>query len=91
MHLFIVESPSKTKIIQKYLGDEYQCIATCGHFMDIPHSLDWIDSVDWSDIPYNVHSAKHAHAIKKAAKNATPVIYGTIYSKECKQKVSSKV
>jgi len=31
-HLVIVESPSKCKTIEKYLGVEYRVVATCGHF-----------------------------------------------------------
>ena len=33
--LVIVESPSKCKIIAEYLGPEYKCIATNGHFRTI--------------------------------------------------------
>ena len=41
-HLVIVESPSKCKTIEKYLGKDYRVIATCGHFRGL-HSLDQID------------------------------------------------
>ena len=33
--LVIVESPSKCKKIEEYLGSDYQCIASCGHFRAI--------------------------------------------------------
>jgi len=35
-YLVIVESPSKTKSIQKYLGSSYEVIASVGHFRDLP-------------------------------------------------------
>jgi len=34
-YLIIVESPSKCKKIEEYLGNEYQCIASKGHIRDI--------------------------------------------------------
>lgn len=40
-HLVIVESPSKCKTIEGYLGPEYRVIATCGHFRALK-SLDQI-------------------------------------------------
>ncbi len=40
-HLVIVESPSKCKTIEGYLGKEYRVIATCGHFRSLT-SLDQI-------------------------------------------------
>jgi len=35
-YLVIVESPSKTKTISKYLGSSYDVIASVGHFRDLP-------------------------------------------------------
>ena len=34
MKLVIVESPAKAKTINKYLGDEYQVLASYGHIRD---------------------------------------------------------
>jgi len=38
MKLLIVESPSKAKTIEKYLGGEYKVIASVGHVRDLPKS-----------------------------------------------------
>jgi DNA topoisomerase-1 len=35
MYLVIVESPSKIKKIEEYLGSDYKCIASCGHICKI--------------------------------------------------------
>lgn len=40
--LIIVESPSKCKKIEKYAGNEYKCLATCGHI----YSLSSLKNVD---------------------------------------------
>ena len=41
--LVIVESPSKAKTIRKYLGSEYEVIASQGHIIDLPVSKLGVD------------------------------------------------
>ena len=41
--LLIVESPSKAKVIGKYLGPSYNVLASVGHVRDLPKSQMGID------------------------------------------------
>ena len=42
-NLVIVESPTKAKTIQKYLGDNYEVVASMGHIRDLPKSKIGVD------------------------------------------------
>ncbi len=42
-NLVIVESPAKAKTIEKYLGKDYQVMATVGHIIDLPKSKLGVD------------------------------------------------
>ncbi len=42
-NLVIVESPAKAKTIQKYLGKDYEVIASMGHIRDLPKSKLGVD------------------------------------------------
>jgi len=79
--LVIVESPSKAKTINKYLGDDYVVLASVGHVRDLPEKA---DKGDKSPVPgvdlekrftptYRVLSGKEAvmRELKRAATDAT--------------------
>ena len=42
-NLVIVESPAKAKTINKYLGSDYEVVASKGHVRDLPKSRFGID------------------------------------------------
>ena len=37
-NLVIVESPSKIRTVKKYLGKDYEVVASAGHIRDLPKS-----------------------------------------------------
>ena len=41
--LVIVESPAKARTIEKYLGSNYQVVASMGHLRDLPKSTLGVD------------------------------------------------
>ena len=44
MNVLVVESPSKAKSINKYLGDDYKVLASIGHVRDLSAKSDAIDT-----------------------------------------------
>ncbi len=67
--LVIVESPAKASTIKKYLGDDFDVIASFGHVRDLPKSKLGID-IEKGFAPQYViprTSSKHVTALKKAA------------------------
>ena len=76
--LVIVESPSKSKTLQKYLGKEYEILASYGHVRDLLPKSGAVDTEDFS-MKYQLieRNAKHVEAIVKAAKKADEVLLAT--------------
>jgi DNA topoisomerase-1 len=74
--LVIVESPSKAKTIQKYLGREYIVKASVGHIKDLPKSKLGVDPKKGFEPDYQVIPAKTKviEELKKASK-LVPVLY----------------
>ncbi len=73
--LIIVESPSKAKTINKYLGKQYLVMASVGHVKDLPKSKFGIDVEKDFRPQYTVIKGKTAvlNEIKLAAKGADRV------------------
>ena len=62
-NLVIVESPTKTKSIKKYLGRNYQVVASKGHVRDLPKSTLGVD-VDNDFEPRYINIRKQSDIIK---------------------------
>ncbi|KND48866.1 MAG: DNA topoisomerase I [Parcubacteria bacterium C7867-005] len=80
MRLLIVESPSKAKTIEKYLGKDYRVVASVGHIRDLPKSNKVAIDVAGGFIPhYEVVKGKEniIADIKKLAKKADEVLLAT--------------
>jgi len=76
-NLVVVESPAKAKTIEKYMGKDYQVLASMGHVRDLPKSSFAVEvngGVKLSYEPISRASAKKAvAAIRAAAKKADTV------------------
>ena len=70
--LIIVESPTKIKTIKKYLGPEFNVLASVGHVKDLPKSKLGIDIDDNFNPTYQIMESKKKVVadLKKAAKQA---------------------
>jgi DNA topoisomerase-1 len=70
--LVIVESPTKVKTIKKFLGADFNAVASMGHIKDLPKSKLGIDLENNFEPTYNVIETKKKTIddLKKAAKNA---------------------
>ncbi|MBR5452079.1 MAG: type I DNA topoisomerase [Clostridia bacterium] len=77
--LVILESPSKAKTVQKYLGNDYRVMACKGHVRDLPKSTLGID-INKSFAPKYVNMADKKELIstlKKAAASSEQVYLAT--------------
>lgn len=80
MKLLIVESPSKAKTIEKYLGNDYRVVASVGHVRDLPKSNKAAIDIEGGFIPkYEISKGKEKviSDIKSLAKRADEVILAT--------------
>ncbi|MEG3030637.1 MAG: toprim domain-containing protein, partial [Oscillospiraceae bacterium] len=77
--MVIVESPAKAKTIGKYLGSDYEVIASMGHIRDLPASQLGIDTENNYEPKYiNIKGkAKLINSIKDAAKKSDYVYLAT--------------
>jgi DNA topoisomerase-1 len=62
-----VESPTKTRTLSRFLGDEYTLLATSGHIRDLPESGLAVDVADDFRPTYEVIPAKRAALTKLKA------------------------
>ncbi len=76
MRLIIVESPSKAKTIEKYLGKDFRVVASVGHVRDLPKSNKAAIDIPGGFIPhYEISKGKEKviAEIKSLAKKADEV------------------
>ena len=81
-HLVIVESPSKSKTIEKYLGDNYKVVSSVGHIRDLATTGKYGLGVDLEDNfkpNYDIIKGKKkvVTELKKAAKDADKIYLAT--------------
>jgi DNA topoisomerase-1 len=77
--LVVVESPSKAKTINKYLGSEYKVLASVGHIKDLPKKGIGIDFDNQFEPTYEVIPGKEKviRELKAAAKDADTIYVAT--------------
>jgi DNA topoisomerase-1 len=82
--LVIVESPAKSKTIEKFLGKDYKVMASYGHVRALPSKQGSVD-VDAGFVPkYQVlpESEKHIEALKREAAKCEELILATDLDRE---------
>jgi DNA topoisomerase-1 len=78
-NLLIVESPSKAKTLKKYLGKDFEILASYGHVRDLVPKTGAVDPDDDFRMKYELidRNAKHVDAITKAVKESETVLLAT--------------
>ncbi len=79
MKLVVVESPAKAKTINKYLGKDYEVLASFGHIRDLPSKNGSVEPENDFNMHYEVdkESAKKFKPIVEAAKRCDELILAT--------------
>ncbi|HZV97586.1 MAG TPA: type I DNA topoisomerase [Methylophilaceae bacterium] len=77
--LLIVESPSKAKTLKKYLGKDFEVLASYGHVRDLIPKTGAVDPEQDFAMKYEIieRNAKHVDAIAKAVKAADAIYLAT--------------
>lgn len=77
--LLIVESPSKAKTLKKYLGKDFEILASYGHVRDLVPKQGAVDTEHDFKMKYQLieRNAKHVDAIAKAVKLADNIYLAT--------------
>ncbi len=78
-NLVIVESPAKAKTIKKYLGKDYEVLASYGHVRDLVPKEGAVDPKHHFAMKYQVveRNQKHVDAISRALKKANSLFLAT--------------
>lgn len=77
--LLIVESPSKAKTLKKYLGSDFEVLASYGHVRDLIPKNGAVDTEHDYAMKYDIieRNSKHVDAIAKAVKSADSIYLAT--------------
>jgi DNA topoisomerase I len=78
-NLVIVESPAKARTIKKYLGRDYEVLASYGHVRDLVPKEGAVDPDNDFAMTYRLieRNEKHLEAISKALKKSSALILAT--------------
>src|SRR5688572_14762707 len=78
-NLVIVESPAKAKTIKKYLGKNFEVLASYGHVRDLVPKEGAVDPAHHFAMKYDLieKNLKHVEAIAKALKKADALYLAT--------------
>ena len=78
-NLLVVESPTKARTIGKYLGSDYEVIATVGHLRDLPKSKMGVDMKNNFEVDYVVDPQKKqvVSSLVSASKKAQNIYLAT--------------
>ncbi|MGO4406476.1 type I DNA topoisomerase [Bosea sp. RAF48] len=79
MKLLVVESPAKAKTINKYLGSDYEVIASFGHIRDLPAKDGSVEPDNDFAMKWEIEGrgAKQVSEIARAVKGAEKLILAT--------------
>ena len=82
--MLIVESPAKATTINRYLGPDFQVLASYGHVRDLPSKDGAVDPDNDFAMIYELNegSEKHVNSIVKAARKADAVYLATDLDRE---------
>jgi DNA topoisomerase-1 len=83
-NLLIVESPAKAKTINRYLGTDFEVLASYGHVRDLPSKDGAVETENDFNMHYELSegSKKHVDAIIKATRKAEAVYLATDLDRE---------
>jgi DNA topoisomerase-1 len=83
-YLLIVESPAKANTIKRYLGDDFEVLASYGHIRDLPSRDGAVDTDRDFAMHYELSdgSRKHVDSIIRAVKQSEAVYLATDLDRE---------
>src|ERR1700704_4609737 len=78
-NLVIVESPAKAKTIKKYLGNDFEVLASYGHVRDLVPKEGAVDPRQHFAMKYQIidKNEKHVQAISRALKKSDALYLAT--------------